>query len=227
MMGPDGWRGVIAASDPLSEQLEDLQFVCGEGPCIHAFTSGHRVLVDDLEDRVWADWIGYVRLAQQVGVHADIAMSTLVPHQESESSGRSAELEEALDVRPYQAQGMVSAQLGVDLVEAMARIRAFALAHDRRLNEVAVAVLDGVLHLGEKRRTPMRQIAETRWALGRPRSGSARNAAIPKTIMIAAATSNITLSVCSGWYTLAQARSASRLPLPSMAGPHEMISPWS
>ena len=187
VMGPDGWRGIVAASDPLSEQMEDLEFVCGEGPCIDAFTSGRPVLVDDLEDRVWAEWIGYAPLAQQAGVHAvfafplqigaarigvldvyrnapgplspdeladalvlaDIAMSMLVDLQES-SSGRSAELEPAFDFRVYQAQGMVSVQLAVDLVEALARIRAFALAHDRRLSEVASAVLDGVLHLGEE-----------------------------------------------------------------------------
>ena len=38
----------------------------------------------------------------------------------------------------YQAQGMVMVQLGVDLAEAMARLRAHAYAVDRRLADVAV-----------------------------------------------------------------------------------------
>ena len=37
----------------------------------------------------------------------------------------------------FQAQGMVMVQLGISIGEAMARMRAYAYAHDRRLSEVA------------------------------------------------------------------------------------------
>jgi hypothetical protein len=42
----------------------------------------------------------------------------------------------------YQAQGMVMYQLGVDLGEAMSRVRAYAFAHDRRLGDVAADIVD-------------------------------------------------------------------------------------
>jgi hypothetical protein len=41
----------------------------------------------------------------------------------------------------HQAVGMMSVQLGVDLTEALARLRAHAFLHDRRLSEVAVEVV--------------------------------------------------------------------------------------
>jgi AmiR/NasT family two-component response regulator len=37
----------------------------------------------------------------------------------------------------FQAQEMVMVQLGISIGEAMARMRAYAYAHDRRLSEVA------------------------------------------------------------------------------------------
>src|SRR4051812_36598430 len=73
MMSRAGWRGVVAASSPLSEQMEELQFLCGEGPCIDAYRFGHPVLVDDLEDAVWGDWAGYSSDAQAAGVRAVFA----------------------------------------------------------------------------------------------------------------------------------------------------------
>src|SRR5680860_764558 len=36
MVSPEGVRGVAAASSPASEDLEELQFTLGEGPCIDA-----------------------------------------------------------------------------------------------------------------------------------------------------------------------------------------------
>ena len=41
----------------------------------------------------------------------------------------------------YQAQGMVMIQLGVSAQEALSRLRAYAYAHDRRLNDVARDVI--------------------------------------------------------------------------------------
>jgi hypothetical protein len=49
--------------------------------------------------------------------------------------------------RVYQATGMVSAQSGVGLEEALALLRAYAFAHDQALGEVAVAVVDRRLRL--------------------------------------------------------------------------------
>ena len=42
----------------------------------------------------------------------------------------------------HQATGMVSVQLGVSVESAFAQLRAYAFANDRRLSEVATAVVD-------------------------------------------------------------------------------------
>jgi len=47
----------------------------------------------------------------------------------------------------YQAQGMAMIDLGVSLQDAMARLRAYAYAHDRALHEVARDIVTGRLRL--------------------------------------------------------------------------------
>jgi len=186
VMSEAGWRGVAAATSPLTEQLEELQFLCGEGPCIDALRLGHPILVEDLEDSVWGDWIGYAPSAQAAGVRAvfafpihigaarlgaldvyrrdpgpltsgeledglifaDFALNALLDGQQSAPAGQPApDLEDAFDYRIYQAQGMVSVQLTISLVEAMARLRAYALVNQLRLGDVAARVLAGTLRL--------------------------------------------------------------------------------
>lgn len=56
--------------------------------------------------------------------------------------------------RVHQAAGMVSVQLGIGLADALARLRAYAYANDRKLDEVAMdVVLRRVTFRSEPRRT--------------------------------------------------------------------------
>ena len=73
---------------------------------------------------------------------AEAAMSTLLDAQAAADSEHPA-FGRALDgqFELYQAQGMVQAQLGVSLQEAMARLRAHAYAQNRPLREVAADVV--------------------------------------------------------------------------------------
>jgi hypothetical protein len=48
----------------------------------------------------------------------------------------------------HQAVGAVASQLGVSTAEALVRLRAFAFAHDRHVDEVAVDVVDHGLRIG-------------------------------------------------------------------------------
>ena len=176
MLGPDGARGVAAASSSQSEELEELQFTLGEGPCMDAFASRQPVLEADLaEGHRWLAYgpavrnrgiravfafplqVGAARLGvldlyrdkpgslsktafAQALAFAEVAVRTLLDGQKHAAVGRSAGgIDEALEYRSelYQAQGMVQAQLGVSLEEAMARMRAYAYSHDRRLGDVA------------------------------------------------------------------------------------------
>jgi hypothetical protein len=73
LLTEDGVRGVCAASDPISEHVEELQFVLGEGPCLDAFGSRRPVLVADLAADAMTRWPIYAPAAQGGGIHAVFA----------------------------------------------------------------------------------------------------------------------------------------------------------
>ena len=90
------------------------------------------------------------RALGQALTFAEIAVMTLLDGQAATAGeGAAAGLDDALGYRAelYQAQGMLQIQLGVDLEEAMLRLRAYAYAHDRRLADVARAVVGRKLRL--------------------------------------------------------------------------------
>ncbi len=80
---------------------------------------------------------------------AQLATSSLLEAQEHAPDGQPAGLGDALDasLEVYQAQGMVTVQLGVSLVEALARIRAYAYANDQDLVSVARDIVHRTLSL--------------------------------------------------------------------------------
>lgn len=66
-----GVQGLAAASDRVSEQIEELQFVLGEGPCLDAYAARHPVLESDLHTT--SRWPGYGPEAIEHGVRAVFA----------------------------------------------------------------------------------------------------------------------------------------------------------
>lgn len=64
-------RGIAGASDPVSERLEELQFVMGEGPCLDAYGSRRPVQEPDL--RSTSRWPGYTPAVLEHGVEAVFA----------------------------------------------------------------------------------------------------------------------------------------------------------
>jgi hypothetical protein len=184
----DGGRGVSAASDVVSERLEDLQFTFGEGPCLDAYGARRPVLIADLSGPALTRWpffapaihregiraifafplqIGEARLgAMDVFRHrpgpltegelgtallvADITVEVLLERQEdSNRHGTPDGLVPDVGNRAqlFQAQGMVMVQLGISLSEAMTRMRAYAFAENRRLDDVARDIVNRVLTL--------------------------------------------------------------------------------
>jgi len=169
---------LLAAADPASERLEELQFVLGEGPCVDAAAARRPVLVADLGREGPARWPVYAGAARDAGIRAIFAFPLQVgaahlgvldlfraePGLLSATGlGRALDLadeavailldDQTLDdqtlgepalagpVELFQAQGMVMVQIGGTLAEAMARIRAHAYAENRRLIDVARAVI--------------------------------------------------------------------------------------
>ena len=71
-------------------------------------------------------------------IFADVTVAALLDRQDGAGvTGVEEEDGDGYRAELFQAQGMVMVQLGVTLGEAMARLRAYAYAEDRRLGEVA------------------------------------------------------------------------------------------
>jgi GAF domain-containing protein len=68
-----GIQGLAAASDPVSERLEELQFALGEGPCIDAFATRRPVLISAFDDAAMRRWPGYTSAVRGDGVRAVFA----------------------------------------------------------------------------------------------------------------------------------------------------------
>jgi hypothetical protein len=73
VMTHNGTRGFAVASDPSSQQFEELQFTLGEGPCVDAFAAGRPVLVPDLSDGAMTRWPMYAPAVHAHGVRAVFA----------------------------------------------------------------------------------------------------------------------------------------------------------
>jgi hypothetical protein len=73
VMTESGIRGVMVASDPVSERIEDLQFVLGEGPCLDALATRRPVLVEDLGNGTTGRWPAYACAAHGDGIRAVFA----------------------------------------------------------------------------------------------------------------------------------------------------------
>jgi len=90
----------------------------------------------------------------QAVAFADVAVTTLLDGQHDAPPGEVAlGLGEALEPRAviYQAQGMVTVQLGVDLAEAMVRIRAYAYANQQPITAVASDIVSRKIRLEDDR----------------------------------------------------------------------------
>lgn len=76
-------RELVYATDPLAQQLDELQFTLGEGPCIDAYTTGLPQLVDDLDgEGPRSKWPIFVADARALGAASVFAYPIV--------SGRSA-----------------------------------------------------------------------------------------------------------------------------------------
>jgi hypothetical protein len=185
VMTSDGTRGVSAASDPVSDRVEELQFTLGEGPCIDAFADRRPVLAADLSDAATYRWPVYAPAAQDDGIRAvfafplqigavrlgvmdifrdrvglltdaelgtafsfvEVTIDALLDMQENRRSRECAVVNLGHRAQLFQAQGMVMMQLGVTIGEAVVRLRAYAYAENRRLEDVARDVVARRLRL--------------------------------------------------------------------------------
>jgi GAF domain-containing protein len=178
--------GPLTAADPISERLEELQFVLGEGPGVDALAERRPILVPDLEVDGPGCWPIYAPAAWDLGVrsifafplqigtvqlgvldlfraepsslsnlergHAFMlvakAVEILLDGEVRRDVADATEPASTMVTGPtelFQAQDMVMIQTGGTLADAMVRIRAYAFAENRRIGEVARAIVAGEL----------------------------------------------------------------------------------
>lgn len=74
VMSPGGGRVLLYASDATAQELDDLQFGLGEGPCLSAFDDARPALQGDLaSEAAIAQWPVFVGAAMDTGVMAAFA----------------------------------------------------------------------------------------------------------------------------------------------------------
>lgn len=96
---------------------------------------------------VYRDYVGALTswTAARALSFADVAMQSMLDAQDDVRRGAVPESANTFEV--YQAQGMVTVQLGVSPDQALVRMRAYAYLHDRRLLDVAKDLIDRRLAL--------------------------------------------------------------------------------
>jgi hypothetical protein len=73
LMTEEGPAGTVAVTDGTAEQLEELQFSLGEGPCVDASRTGRPVLQPDLARTAPARWPAFAAGAEAAGLLAVFA----------------------------------------------------------------------------------------------------------------------------------------------------------
>jgi len=176
-------REPLLASGQAAEELEELQFMLGEGPGLDATTARSPVLVPDLAGpSAHRRWPVFAPAAVDHGIGAMFAFpvsagaalvgvldvyrsqpGSLLPRELAdalvladavlvlaldERGGIAPDLGNLLDTtvsvrraQVHQATGMVAAQLGVSMTDALAALRAYAYTRGRRLADVAADIL--------------------------------------------------------------------------------------
>jgi GAF domain len=71
-------RGTFGSSGDLSRRLDELQFTCGEGPCLDAVRDGSPVLVADFNDPTESRWPAFAGALLDSGVCAVFAFPIAV-----------------------------------------------------------------------------------------------------------------------------------------------------
>lgn len=177
----------ICVTDPLTEQMEELQFALGEGPGVDAHQLRRPVLEPDLGAVQGERWPAFRRAALEKGIAAVFAfplqigvirLGTFDLYRDRAGALDHEQLADALvladvaidgilDLQAqvplgalhprfhhgghraavHQASGVLSVQLGVPIVDALARLRAHAYAEQRSIYTVAADVLGDRLQL--------------------------------------------------------------------------------
>jgi GAF domain len=80
VFAPSATRELVYATDALAQQIDDLQFTLGEGPCLEAYHSGSLQSCPRLDEGPQVDlWPSFCGGATELGVRAIFAFPVLAP----------------------------------------------------------------------------------------------------------------------------------------------------
>jgi len=71
-MRGNGRPATAACSDPLAKEIDEVQYLLDDGPCLHAMRSGDQVSIDDTADR--ARWPRFEAAAHARGIRSCLAL---------------------------------------------------------------------------------------------------------------------------------------------------------
>jgi GAF domain-containing protein len=71
-MRGNGRPATAACSDPLAKEIDEVQYLLDDGPCLHAMRSGDQVNIDDTADR--SRWPRFEAAAQARGIRSCLAL---------------------------------------------------------------------------------------------------------------------------------------------------------
>jgi GAF domain-containing protein len=71
-MRGNGRPATAACSDPLAKQIDEVQYLLDDGPCLHAMRSGNQVRIDNTADR--SRWPRFEAAAQARGIRSCLAL---------------------------------------------------------------------------------------------------------------------------------------------------------
>jgi hypothetical protein len=138
LIGDLGLCEPLYVTNPMSEQVAELQVMLGEGPGTEALGEDHPVLAPALgSDASVLRWPAFAPAAIAAGVSAAFAFPLVMGGLSLSMSG--FEYRWAV---VHQATGMVSVQLNTDLTVAFLRLRAHAYLTGRRMAQVASDVVE-------------------------------------------------------------------------------------
>src|SRR5258708_2277254 len=126
LMSGDIPRGSLCTTNAVSHLIEELQYTLGEGPCVDAYRQDQVVAEPDLAEPATRRWLAFPPPAL---------------------AARGLEIGAVFHFAVHNAAGMISAQLGISVTEALIRLRAFAFGNDRLLADVARDVVTRRLRL--------------------------------------------------------------------------------
>ena len=129
LIRPDGGPHTVAATDETAQELDQLQYTLGEGPCLHAIETDSVVHVKDVrEEARWAAFMseaGRRGLRSQIGVplYADGMGRAGLNIYSQHESGLTAKSAEAADLLAAQAALALGKARAIDQLEEGMRSR--------------------------------------------------------------------------------------------------------